>query len=85
MSIETVRKKVSLRSSQPGASTGIEEKVDEIINCHTEVFRRGKSLGKNVLPNSNQTDGKKPSFFFVTNKKKRFHFKNNRRKKRKHL
>jgi flagellar protein FlaI len=62
--------KGSLRSSGSEAGMEIEEKVDEIINTHAEVFRRGKSSKKHLLSNRNPIEEKESIFFFVSNKKK---------------
>ena len=62
--------KGSLRSSGSEPGLAIEEKVDDIINAHAEVFRRGKSLGKPNLPKYDETSEESSLFFFASNKKK---------------
>jgi type IV secretory pathway ATPase VirB11/archaellum biosynthesis ATPase len=62
--------KGSLRSSGSEAGMAIEEKVDEIINTHAEVFKRGKSSKNHLLSNRDPPEEKESLFFFVSNKKK---------------
>jgi len=64
-----IRKKVPLRSLQPDDDSEIEEKVDEILNAHSEVLdseKESKELSKNPL----QVKSKRPSLFFINSKKK---------------
>jgi flagellar protein FlaI len=64
------RIKGSLRSSGSEASLAIEEKVDDIIDAHAEVFRRGRTLGKNTSPKNHQDEEENAIFFFASDKKK---------------
>ena len=63
------RIKGSLRSSGSEAGLAIEEKVDDIINAHAEVFQRGRATGKNFSPKNHQ-DEEESAIFFFANKKK---------------
>jgi len=70
MNIQIIRKKVPLPSSQPEDNLDIEEKVDDILKTHAEVYRRRKSSSNIFLSDNVHIDRKRPSFFFVTRKKK---------------
>jgi flagellar protein FlaI len=51
------------------ASLAIEEKVDDIINSHAEVFKRGKTVGKTFSPKNSQDKNDNSLFFFASKKK----------------
>jgi len=70
MNIQIIRKKVPLPSSQPEDNLDIEEKVDDILKTHAEVYRRRKSSSNIFLSDNVHIDRKRPSFFFVTREKK---------------
>jgi len=63
------RFKGSLRSSGSDAGLAIEEKVDDIINSHAEVFRRGKVPGKTFSAKNNKDQDEDSIFFFASKKK----------------
>ena len=48
MERQNTRKKVPLCSSQTNEGSEIEKKVDEILNVHAEVLRRGRERKESV-------------------------------------
>jgi flagellar protein FlaI len=70
MKTSETRKKVPLQSLPTNSLTEIEEKVDEIINAHSEVLRRGRESSRHGFGlNSSITPEKRPSLFFLKSKK----------------
>ena len=74
METPDARKKVPRRSLQQENDSDIEKRVDEILNAHSEVLRRGKEHYQPSVPtlvsSSYNVEKKRPSFFFITSKKK---------------
>ena len=74
METQDARKKVPRRSLQQENDSDIEKRVDEILNAHSEVLRRGKEHHQPSVPtlasSSYNGEKKQPSFFFITSKKK---------------
>jgi len=65
------QKKTPLRSVPSDECVNIEEKVDEILNAHREVLRRGKEASaKGSGMNPPIIHSNRPSLFFVNDKKK---------------
>jgi len=69
MEKQDIRKKVPLRSSQPDDGSEIENKVDEILNAHSEVLQSGRER-KVPSENSLSFERKQQLLFFTKSKNK---------------